>query len=382
MTSAVGGFTPHSDLEALLAPIGGASPSGEWLFYEAAYDRLREARREEDASLPQGVWQREIKRANWSDVEALAAAALSGRTKDLQIAAWLVEAWVHGQGFGGIRRGMRLMLQLCERFWDDIHPRPDGDDYSARSLIMSWLSDRVATLSQNIPLAQPSGVDLRPWTWAQYQGALERENQQKRGIRVEEPRDAVPMPKMAAAVVATTREFYIMCREDLTDSLEATQELSLLLDERCGADAPSFNRMYSALSTIRDYVDGVLANEHAPPAPEPEPDPMDEWVTDDIAPSAVDQQTEDYMDSQHASPLPPGAVGDHARVRADAYRKLNEAAQTLMRVEPHSPTPYLVLRAIAWGEMSLAELMRHFINSGYDLKSLYAMLGMDGVETQ
>jgi hypothetical protein len=27
--------------------------------------------------------------------------------------------------------------------------------------------------------------------------------------------------------------------------------------------------------------------------------------------------------------------------------------------------------------MSLAELMRHFISSGYDLKSLYAMLGME-----
>jgi len=48
----------------------------------------------------------------------------------------------------------------------------------------------------------------------------------------------------------------------------------------------------------------------------------------------------------------------------------------LMRIEPHSPTPYLVKRAIAWGGMSLAELMRHFIDSGYDLKSLYTMLGM------
>jgi predicted component of type VI protein secretion system len=70
-------------------------------------------------------------------------------------------------------------------------------------------------------------------------------------------------------------------------------------------------------------------------------------------------------------------MADHARARADAYRKLAEAAHTLMRIEPHSPAPYLVFRAIAWGEMSLAELMRHFISSGYDLKSLYAMLGME-----
>jgi type VI secretion system protein ImpA len=67
---------------------------------------------------------------------------------------------------------------------------------------------------------------------------------------------------------------------------------------------------------------------------------------------------------------------DVATARTEAYRKLAEASETLMRIEPHSPTPYLVKRAIAWGGMSLAELMRHFIESGYDLKSLYAMLGM------
>jgi type VI secretion system protein ImpA len=81
------------------------------------------------------------------------------------------------------------------------------------------------------------------------------------------------------------------------------------------------------------------------------------------------------METPKSAPAPVAA--DHARARADAYRKLAEAAHTLMRIEPHSPTPYLVFRAIAWGEMSLAELMRHFISSGYDLKSLYAMLGME-----
>jgi type VI secretion system protein ImpA len=81
---------------------------------------------------------------------------------------------------------------------------------------------------------------------------------------------------------------------------------------------------------------------------------------------------------QTTSPAPVAAhpATDPSAARADAYRKLAEAADTLMRVEPHSPTPYLVKRAIAWGGMSLAELMRHFIDSGYDLKSLYSMLGM------
>jgi predicted component of type VI protein secretion system len=78
------------------------------------------------------------------------------------------------------------------------------------------------------------------------------------------------------------------------------------------------------------------------------------------------------------TPTAPSApvIMDQSAARTEAYRKLAEAVDTLMRIEPHSPTPYLVKRAIAWGGMSLAELMRHFIDSGYDLKSLYTMLGM------
>jgi predicted component of type VI protein secretion system len=74
---------------------------------------------------------------------------------------------------------------------------------------------------------------------------------------------------------------------------------------------------------------------------------------------------------------PAAAPTDQIAARIEAYRKLAEAADTLMRIEPHSPTPYLVRRAIAWGGMSLVELMRHFIESGYDLKSLQSMLGMN-----
>lgn len=42
--------------------------------------------------------------------------------------------------------------------------------------------------------------------------------------------------------------------------------------------------------------------------------------------------------------------------RAEAYRALDQAAELLLRVEPHSPVPYLVKRAVRWGSLSLSEL--------------------------
>ncbi|WVV47076.1 type VI secretion system ImpA family N-terminal domain-containing protein [Pseudomonas sp. NA13] len=73
----------------LLEPISAESPCGPDLRYEPEYDQLRELRREDDTSLPTGVWQSSIKRALWPDLERLATTLLLERSKDLMISAWL-----------------------------------------------------------------------------------------------------------------------------------------------------------------------------------------------------------------------------------------------------------------------------------------------------
>ena len=93
------------DLAALLAPIPGPNPAGTAVRYAGDYDRIQAARQEDDPSLPQGIWQRQLKRADWDEVAALCAEALSRRSKDLQIAAWLVEAMVQRRGFLALASG-------------------------------------------------------------------------------------------------------------------------------------------------------------------------------------------------------------------------------------------------------------------------------------
>src|ERR671929_14367 len=55
----------------LLTPIPGANPAGIDLRYDAVYDRIREARREDDDA-PQGDWQRARKVADLALVTNLA----------------------------------------------------------------------------------------------------------------------------------------------------------------------------------------------------------------------------------------------------------------------------------------------------------------------
>ena len=59
---------PGIDLTTLLQPIPGPDPTGMPLRYAGDYDRIQEARLQDDASLPQGIWQRQLKRADWDQV--------------------------------------------------------------------------------------------------------------------------------------------------------------------------------------------------------------------------------------------------------------------------------------------------------------------------
>ena len=84
----------------LLNPIPGENPSGANLRYAPVYDKIKEARREDDDA-PQGEWARERKVADWKQVIKLAGEALATKSKDLQLAAWLTEAMLRTEGFAG-----------------------------------------------------------------------------------------------------------------------------------------------------------------------------------------------------------------------------------------------------------------------------------------
>src|SRR3954452_6280702 len=105
----------------LLNPIPGANPSGENLKYAPVYDKIKEARRQDDDA-PQGEWQRERKIADYIQVLKLAGDALATKSKDLQLAAWITEALVNREGFSGLNQGLKLTQGLIVNFWDTLYP--------------------------------------------------------------------------------------------------------------------------------------------------------------------------------------------------------------------------------------------------------------------
>src|SRR5262245_36487639 len=130
------------DIDALLAPIAGDNPAGANLKYAGLYDEINEARRE-DEDLAQGEWKRERKIADWPRVVRLATEALTTRTKDLQVCAWLIEALVKTRGLDGLRDGLVTMRGLVEHHWDHLYPESDEGDLEARANAIASLERPV-----------------------------------------------------------------------------------------------------------------------------------------------------------------------------------------------------------------------------------------------
>jgi type VI secretion system protein ImpA len=353
------------DVERLLAPISIAQPAGEWLRYEGTYDRIREARLEDDPDLDQGVWERELKKADWGAVQELCLEALETRSKDLQLAVWLMEAWVHLHGLAGAREGLRVIIGLCESYWEGLYPQLDGGDLERRLAPLEWMDERLALLLKHIPVAQPQVHEAAIYTWADWESAchLEKLAKKNRGLlETAAAEGKATLAKFFISVKLTPGAFYARLNKDVGETIATLASLERLLDELCGKQAPSFEQLKSTLFAIRRLVQDIM-KEH-PPSEEPYP-------PEGFSAAPMVMHDNELESEQVAYTL-------HIHSRAEAYRLLAAAAEYLMRTEPHSPTPYLVKRAVAWGGMTLGELLQELISDEKDLQQLYAFLGLHG----
>jgi type VI secretion system ImpA family protein len=348
-----------TDIDELLQPIPGDNPAGESLRYQGTYDRIAEARREDDPSLSQGIYKSSLKRADWTTVEAICVEALAKRSKDLQIAGWLLESWLHLYGFAGVTNGLRLLAHLCDSFWNDLYPCLDGDDLDGRIAPFDWIEQKLSLKLKQIPLTAPDELNNESYCYVDWESACHFENLAMKDPRALQEALAKINPTVATfrdAVAATDRMFYADMLEDLDNAIQACASLEQVLDEKCGKEAPSLRQFREALCGVQQLI---AEDVHA------RADEI-ETVSEEEIPAETNEPEFELWSS--------GPI----RSRTDAYRRLSEAAEYLLRTEPHSPTPYLVKRAVEWGTMSLPELLQQIVRNEGELNEIDRLLRLTG----
>ncbi|WP_410497876.1 type VI secretion system protein TssA [Chitinibacter sp. S2-10] len=351
------------DLTSLLAPISPDSPSGQDVSFEPVIDEIKEARRADADYLSQGDWKTEVKSADWPAAKRLAIEVLSSRSKDLQVAVWLVEALSNQHGFAGAAEGFALLDGLLQQFWPSLHPELDGDDAELRIGRLVWLENNLPLTLRQIPVTGPYG-ESKGFGWVRWQESRDVDNlarQNEDAFKQALKEGKINSEIWVSAVNQTPAAFYQSLATDSQAALEACKQLAKTVDEKFGYDAPSLAQTIETLSNVVKVVIKLAGEKGVMSSPEGEPAVVESSVTDgELAPAVVQQA------NVRAGP---------PTTREEALRRLNEIAEFYRTTEPHSPVSYLVDKAVRWGNMRLDEWIREVVRDDSTRRNLKDMLG-------
>ena len=336
----------------LLTPIAGENPSGIDLRYEnklLVFDKIKEARRQDD-NLDQGDWHAERKKADYPAIAKLAQETLAKSSKDLQLAAYLTEALLGTASFTGLREGLDLTLALAEGFWETIYPPLEDDDRELRAGPLTWLGTTLALPIRSAPICREgystlSYAESRHMAYEdKIQGDKERETRQT----------MLAEGKLAPEVFdkafnETPKAFYVTAEKELDASLETVGKLDSFCDERLGNDAPSFQTLKGALTETRDVIHTLLVKKR-----EIEPDPVEAPAAGAEGDSGEGAVAAASAGGLGGSAFFTIALAAEPPERRQIVASIVAAAQQLRRLDPVSPTPYLLLRGLRWGELRTA----------------------------
>lgn len=359
------------DLALLLAPLEGTSSCGQDLLFSSDFDAIQHARRFDDPSLDQGEWVTEIKEADWRFVIDRCSALLSTQTKDLRLAAWLTEALAIKERVSGLTQGYTLLTGLCARYWDHVHPLPDGDDAEYRLGNVTWLAGRTAQLLREMPLTQTSsgGYTAIDWEVAT--------NVAQAAKRAPDHADEILRGKPSfeqidAAKRVTPAAFYRTLLADLKAFEAAMLALEKELDAHAGEAAPSFRQAKDSYAFVYGLAErfardvGVSAEAVAVA-----PAPVAERAEPTFKTSAISVNQGGAM-----ATMPQTRYSGEIQNRADAVAQLRAVAQFLRATEPHSPAAYLADKAAEWADMPLHQWLAAVVKDDGSLAHLRELLGV------
>ncbi len=342
---------PLLDFEALLAPIPGDSPAGEPVGFSVRA-QMEEARKEidpDDFAPDDPLRPTEAKKADWAGIVRLATTTLTQSSKDLLVAARLTEALTKLHGYAGFAAGAQLLRRLLDECWDRLHPSIEDGDLEVRAGPFNWLGDdgrgaRFPYTLRTVPLfrGESGWVTLHDW------------------VKIQEGKPGLSRDDFERAINSAPRE---ECQA-LVDALQrAMDELTQLLDvlnKRLGSLAPGMLDVRSALSEAMNVAKQALARK----APLTEPVNGSTTALAAVAPGA-----------DAPRPLVPSLLV----TRQDIYARLSEAATLLEKIEPHSPVPYLLRRAVALGNLPFPQMMKALMRPEFQnaLTELNRELGID-----
>jgi type VI secretion system protein ImpA len=337
-------ITNQLNLDQLTAPVAGANPAGSPLPF-GVKDQLDQMRKEidpasYDANDP--LRPTEFRKADWSGISKLAQKTLIETSKDLQVGARLVEALTKTQGFQGLGDGFELLEALIDKAWDRLMPVVDDpSDLDIRAAPFEWLDD--PDRGARFPSTVGAVTLLDAIKDVPEMGFLDwKQSQTTQGGS---------SGKFDQLLAAANAETVVNRRELAARARETITRVEAKLAEKLKDLAPSMIHLRGALDGILGLLDQIISRKSPAAA----------------APS-------DGASSGQATGQ--GTAQGGAASRDQAYQMMSRAADILASIEPHSPVPYLVRRAVEMGRLPFPEMILAIVREQSVIDGMFRELGI------
>ncbi|MGE3180685.1 MAG: type VI secretion system protein TssA [Phycisphaerae bacterium] len=339
------------NIDSLVQPLAGENPAGVDLRADFAHDApfslirgARNAARSAERARLEGM--PDAPPPDWRPVLNDGPTLIAEKSKDLDVAAWLIEALVREYGFAGLRDGFRLYRELVERYWESAFPQPDPDSPEDEVHL-----DRLATFV-GLNGEEGSGTLIEPilnisivggshdraigvLAFEQARILAQIDDANERALRIRH--GIVPLEEIEKAVNATSSGHFAEQMDDLRAAMAEFEKLCTVLEGKCGLDqAPPSSDIRNAMdrcaNLLRPYV-----------------------------PADGGSESTEEVSGPSSSGSAPAARSGPVQSREKAFDQLREIARFFRETEPHSVLSWQLEECVRWGKMTLPELLSDLI---------------------
>lgn len=344
----------ESAYKLILQPLKGSDKKGRADAYLTLIEKIKQARFEEDELLPQGVWKRDYKKADWSLVSELCVTALQEHSKDLQVLGWVTESWFKSFGIQGALAGVSLMTEIVDLHWTDLLPPLDGEDDEYRQSSVNWLNDRLADLIKFSSITKTessltSDYTFADWELSVYYDRLNKKSASARKHATQNKSLYAKLEEIESAIAQTPLAYHEKLKQSFMEFLEVLQTFETTWRRHSPKTLSLFKKTREVTQQIISFIEGKLLKR-----------PGASKGQDSKAAKGNDQDPSSQMDTPLVQAGSSTSQSFSFSNEAEAYEVLLKIAAYLGEKHPHSPAPFLIQQAVEMGQLNFVEVMKRF----------------------
>ncbi|MBV7310011.1 type VI secretion system protein TssA [Acinetobacter sp. CWB-G5] len=364
------------EIEPLLSPISSDQPCGQDLSFSNEFHAIKIAKTQDDPLLDQGDWVAEPKQADWQFVEQKSIELLTGKSKDLRLLGWLLEAWSNLYGFEGTAKALELMHRTLNEYWTQLHPEIEEEDLDQRLGLLQGSINHLIPLIKQVAI-----VNVPAFSLSDYEALLRQKNHLLKQVEsyTDDTNSSQILEQFEQSLFNTSKSFQYQNYQHFSALLAEWSILKSVLDTLMGLDAPSFAAIDTQLENIHTSLKKLYKTDvFTQPLMATQTSESSAAATITTQALSFTQHKEQEIDMNTVHPSKGFQVQpqNHLANREQAMRVLQEISDYFQANEPHSPVSYMLQKTIKWSQMPLHEWLNQVIKNENPLHNVQELLGV------